>query len=209
MINSCRRRWVWDLGWEGGWVWERWSFRRQRSLWGHLILPSLDCLKPENEKKTVFKCNTPKSLSEHVHRRSRATPSLFSEPVYFYKLKSKSLIRINTYATMPEERLGGGEPDCFWEHYITWRGLILFLQQISQIKKRLITDCISQNALEVMEALQTWYCRRMPVWYNSHVSILSILYWYCITVVLKRYVCVCNWWYSEYSEALLHNSVCA
>lgn len=44
---------------------------------------------------------------------------------------------------MPEER--AGDPDCYREHFITWRGLILFLQPISQKKKK---DCISQNALE-------------------------------------------------------------
>lgn len=36
---------------------------------------------------------------------------------------------------MPEERVGE-ETVCFREHYITWRGLILFLQRISQKEKK-------------------------------------------------------------------------
>lgn len=36
---------------------------------------------------------------------------------------------------MPEERVVE-ETVCFREHYITWRGLILFLQRISQKEKK-------------------------------------------------------------------------
>lgn len=45
----------------------------------------------------------------------------------------------------------------------------------NQPNKRLITDCISQNALEVMEALQTWYCRYMPVVQFSCINITYIV----------------------------------
>lgn len=59
---------------------------------------------------------------------------------------------------MPEEQAG---EDCLREHYVTWRGLILFLQQISQKKKQNKRHCISQNALHIVEALQVWLYRHL------------------------------------------------
>lgn len=119
---------------------------------------ALNHIKQEKDDR-FLKLNTPCAQTEQ-----RPSLSILWACLFFINWSLIHLSYIGIYATMPEERVGE-ETVCFREHYITWRGLILFLQRISQKEKKkerkkwLITDCISQNALEVMEALQTWYCR--------------------------------------------------
>ncbi|KAF3847675.1 hypothetical protein F7725_020703 [Dissostichus mawsoni] len=61
---------------------------------------------------------------------------------------------------MPEER--EGEETVLENHHLERPNTVPAANQPKKTT-RLITDCISQNALEVMEALQTLYCRYMPV----------------------------------------------
>lgn len=68
---------------------------------------------------------------------------------------------------MPEEQPGEEVPTVFREHYVTWRGLILFLQQVSQ-KKQKKQNSISQNALLIYGS-----STGVPVWYDPHASTSS------------------------------------
>lgn len=127
-------------------------------------------LNSRGQQKMPFIFPNNAALPGNLLRRRRDLPLVFSEPVYFYKRRSKCLICLSYLKHTRYYAKTRGEPTVSEKQDITPRGLILFLQPVSQ---KVITDCTSHNALQVSEAPQTWYYRSLR--YNSHVSI-SLLY---------------------------------